>query len=358
MGDNAEGTTLHSIFQSLLALTPAPTLLTGRAGDASWPDEGTWREYLLSLSVEATEACEYLGLHHAPQWATVDMPTTLRSLCDGVATASSLLGRNVHTSTCSECVKESGQTAGGGGSRGHGNWRQSREKGEQVGALLVAAVARLDCTRMRRVVDVGCGKGHLTSELSRSLGIPALGLDSEATVLSAARELYPQVTFERCDVVDEGLARHLCPGDLVVGLHPCGALGEAIVAAACSFSRPPAVQCACESARGSASVTAGSGCEEEGGKGAHDEGVALLMVPCCWHKQKVPLRAPLSAAAVTAGLYLPHAALKKASMALDSSQSLEARRARHQLRDLLRSRGVAEAEVMRSGGSGGGQEEW
>ena len=73
--------------------------------------------------------------------------------------------------------------------------------------------------------------------------------------------------------------------------------------------------------------------------------ITLLMVPCCWHKQNAPRRAPLSSAAVAAGLHLPHAALKKASMALDASQSLAGRRARAELRALLRLRGVNAAEL-------------
>ena len=39
-------------------------------------------------------------------------------------------------------------------------------------------------------------------------------------------------------------------------------------------------------------------------------------------------------------MWLPHNALKKASMALDASASVDARRARHGLRELLLRRGV------------------
>ena len=233
----------------------------------------------------------------------------------------------------------------------HRAFRQSAEKSEQVSALLASASARLELSRVRRVVDVGCGKGHLVSKLRSELGVPALGVDVDDAVLDAARATYPEVEcFECRDVVAAGLP--LQAGDLVVGLHPCGALGEAIVRAVRDCAR-------------------GEG--ESGGGGDGGSSCALLMVPCCWHKQgsSVAAREPLSerarmldaiaetasggdecgvaieddddatAASVTGngggaasaavggggGMRLPLAALKKASMALDSTGSVQTRRA-------------------------------
>ena len=69
-------------------------------------------------------------------------------------------------------------------------WRQSAEKAEQVDTILRALPARLSggLGSIRRVVDAGCGKGHLTAKLQRKLGVPALGFDSDAALVSTASE--------------------------------------------------------------------------------------------------------------------------------------------------------------------------
>ena len=264
----------------LLSLLPYvnESLVSGRAGEEGWPANDEWTAWLLSLDEAHTHVCERNGLHRAAS-CIGSMPSDLRELCDVVAAASNALGRQ------------------GGGADGECScscsWRQSAEKAQQVKSLLAAVGARCHggLGHIRRVVDVGCGKGHLTAALASALDVPALGLDFDAELLVAARALYPSVHFEARDIVDDGLP--CMDGDLVVGLHPCGCLGEAVVSAiAC---RP-------------CSVT-------------------LLMVPCCWHKQRAPYREALSAAGASSGrLRLPHAALKKASMALDASRSEPSRR--------------------------------
>ena len=143
--------------------------------------------------------------------------------------------------------------------------------------------------------------------------MPALGIDVDEGLLATGRATYPEIeAFECRDVVASGLP--CAAGDLVVGLHPCGALGEAITCAVC---------------------------EQQGE-------CSLIMVPCCWHKQGADAcaRDTLSQRARAAGLHLPRAALKKASMALDSTASVHTRRQRYALRELLRGRGVDEAELL------------
>ncbi len=41
-----------------------------------------------------------------------------------------------------------------------------------------------------RILDVGCGTGHLTSEIARS-GAQVLGTDSSAAMIAQARENFP-----------------------------------------------------------------------------------------------------------------------------------------------------------------------
>jgi trans-aconitate 2-methyltransferase len=50
-----------------------------------------------------------------------------------------------------------------------------------------------------RILDVGCGTGHLTSEIARS-GAQVLGTDSSAAMIAQARENFPGVSFESRDV--------------------------------------------------------------------------------------------------------------------------------------------------------------
>lgn len=74
-----------------------------------------------------------------------------------------------------------------------------------------------------RVIDVGAGHGHLT----RVLG--AVGLERDAARVATARAL-GAATFEVRDVMVDGIPA--APGDCLVGLHACGALGDAIVTTA------------------------------------------------------------------------------------------------------------------------------
>lgn len=275
-------------------------LLSGRAGDDGWPaGREAWAAWLAALSTEALEACEKRGLHNALTAdalasAAATMPPDLRGVCAAVAEASAAFGRF--------------DPVGTGAAACSCTWRQSAEKAEQVRALLAAVRARADLRGVRRVVDVGCGKGHLTAALRRALGVPAIGVDVDEAVVLAARALYPEATFEVRDVTARGLECR--EGDLVVGLHPCGALGEALTTAVAAHG-----------------------------------GAMLVMVPCCWHKQRAAVRTPLSAAGTAAALSLPPTALKKACMALDGSSSLASRRTRHELRELLRRRGVEATEL-------------
>ena len=303
--DDAKSPELRGLFEALVPHTRRQELLAGRASDGNWPDEPSWEAFLLSLPEAELARCEQAGLHRVADELPSSMPPSLRELCDAVAGASSALGRDASSS-------------GGGGLSNSCEWRQSAEKAEQVDTILRALPLRLvgGLGSIRRVVDAGCGKGHLTAKLHRKLGVPALGLDSDMALVATARELYPAVTFEARDIVREGLP--CADGDLVVGLHPCGALGEAMICAMRSQQSGPATLAT---------------------------GAKLLMVPCCWHKQYAPWRQPLSSTAAAAGLRLPHLALKKASMALDASTSLAGRRSRAELRSLLRLRGVDEGEL-------------
>lgn len=51
-----------------------------------------------------------------------------------------------------------------------------------------------------RVVDIGCGTGHVTAELARR-GLEVVGIDSSEAMLRIARRSHPDVEFRRGDAV-------------------------------------------------------------------------------------------------------------------------------------------------------------
>lgn len=65
------------------------------------------------------------------------------------------------------------------------------ERGEGV-------VELLDPRSDERILDLGCGTGHLTDEIA-STGADAVGLDRSAEMVETAREAYPDLRFVRAD---------------------------------------------------------------------------------------------------------------------------------------------------------------
>jgi trans-aconitate methyltransferase len=60
----------------------------------------------------------------------------------------------------------------------------------------------LDPRPGERILDLGCGTGHLTAKIAES-GSQVTGVDRSADMVAAARAAYPNLKFEICD------ARHL-----------------------------------------------------------------------------------------------------------------------------------------------------
>src|ERR1700760_1140830 len=52
-----------------------------------------------------------------------------------------------------------------------------------------------------RIVDLGCGTGHLTAELVRR-GAIVVGLDHSADMVTVAKTNYPELTFRQADARD------------------------------------------------------------------------------------------------------------------------------------------------------------
>ncbi len=117
--------------------------------------------------------------------------------------------------------------------------RETPRKRVQIEAFgqLVAPMA----LSAARVVDVGSGHGHLTRDIAERLTVPVVGLERDAAIAGGAKRLSrgASPTFTVTDVLRDGLP--LSAGDLVIGLHACGELGDAMVASA---ARAPEVSLA------------------------------------------------------------------------------------------------------------------
>lgn len=116
---------------------------------------------------------------------------------------------------------------------------------------------------------MGAGLGHLCAHLAMNLDptVPILAVDRNNNFLRTAHELHKplrSLTFAQCDITTDIGTQIVQEDDLVVGLHACGELGDAVVSHA---------------VRGKAT--------------------AVLLVPCCLQKIQRGLRVrhPLSEAA-------------------------------------------------------------
>ncbi|GGK67655.1 class I SAM-dependent methyltransferase [Haloarcula sebkhae] len=62
-----------------------------------------------------------------------------------------------------------------------------------------SVVNLLDPHSGERILDVGCGTGHLTAEIADS-GAEVVGIDASAEMVGRARDAYPTLAFKQADV--------------------------------------------------------------------------------------------------------------------------------------------------------------
>jgi SAM-dependent methyltransferase len=289
----------RQLERTLAVLDPVWDVVEGRLVEAtppSWCERRGWSDYLLALTDQELVEAERHGLERAlPR-----LPPAPASLHQLVVNVDELV--------------EPFRYAGGSAPpspRAHLSPRKLR----QVEALLAAAVASFSAAR--RIVEVGAGRGHATRALAGRLEVPALGVERDPVLVRRAHELaeHRGVSFV---VADGRTALDLVSGDLAVGLHACGELGDALV---------------CQAAAARAHV---------------------LLVSCCLQKVAGDARAPLSDTARLAGLRCGRSILGLSNVASFSEIGhaevvTRGRQARHALRMLLAARGheVAPGEEAR-----------
>ncbi|MEJ7733551.1 MAG: methyltransferase [Polyangiaceae bacterium] len=269
----------------------------------AWCAVRGWDGWLADLGDEALARCEALGLPASPDLQGA--PASLRAVCAEVR-ACTALPRLLPTATTPEALESVG-------ARKH--W--------QIQALLDAASEL--CRDASRIVEIGAGRGHLTRVAAHRFAREAVGIERDAGRVRRATELAARhgvdaVRFIAADALEGELP--LAAGDLALGLHACGEVGDHLVA------------------------------------GAARAGFHLAFVACCAQKIRGPAREPLSVAA--AGRRVPgsRATLGLANLGggahghgIEATvpASMDAREARWSLRWLLAQRGVATApgEEMR-----------
>ncbi len=267
------------------------------------PDEGDaplaltargWAEWLLRLSDEALESIEASG--HDAAWPA-DVPAGLRALIDGAR-------------VIAQAVRAGGRggEGEGGGARGARAARRGETPRKRTQIEAFAGVVAPFAAAAKRVIDVGSGHGHLTRDIAERIAVPVIGLERDVALAERARELSPRASpaFAITDVLRDGLSLRV--DDLVIGLHACGELGDAMVESA---------------------ARAGS---------------SVVLVGCCLQKRRAASRAPLcDSSGLADRLDLPRALLGLSNLSAGDdgveatrAENLAARERRLALHRLLR----------------------
>lgn len=287
-----------------------------RLDDTAAPalDARGWRDYLLGLADDDVAALEC-----GASWSTrappslVEFGRAIDAVCDLPPLAPPA------TTTLVSTLPTLSTVGAGHAARRH----EKPAKQAQIDAF--AALALPLARGARRVVDVGSGHGHLTRQLAARLptGTPVVGLERNAALVAEARALAgDRVTFATVDIgdaddgdesnndsddgdSDDDLA--IVAGDLVTGLHACGALGDTVVRAVGRV------------------------------------GASLALIGCCLQKRRAPARAPLTVGGEPLRrdvLGLSNLSLRDVGKEASRAANLQARQHRLALRRLLQDAGV------------------
>jgi SAM-dependent methyltransferase len=279
-------------------LLPALDIVEQRVDEAeipAWCARRGWSDFLLGLADADLERCEAEGLARvAPSLA--GLPTDLSELAERVRELCVL--PRLETPLIAQDEAEFRGVP----------WRKRQQLTTLLGVLAPLV------SQARRIVDVGAGSGHFARLSARHFALETLGLErsSERVARASARARADAnhghtAEFAVIDVVREPL--ELRAGDLAIGLHACGELGDTLVRRVAS------------------------------------SGADLGLISCCLQKISGPERASLSHAAGSFALPKDSLGLSNlSSRAVGVEASIEhtmrARQARYALRLLLRARGL------------------
>lgn len=212
------GFDLVSAYAQVVALLAETRDLILRRWDATWAHERGWRDYLLGLSGADVERADTQDI---AAWFAGDAacPPSLRGLAQ--RTLAITTGLPTAPPPPAELPAELPFT--------------NLRKRVQVATIL--GVLRMEFPRLSEIVDVGAGRGQLTTQAAVTLAVPTLGLERDPQRVAVARSLAGAVPvrFVTADVLAAEpplLALPPLPHRLLMALHGCGQLGEALVTAA------------------------------------------------------------------------------------------------------------------------------
>jgi len=290
----------HALSRAQATLLPVLDIVDQRVHDAhvpGWCARRGWSDFLLGLSDVELGRCEAQGLAVAlPTLSAV--PETLTELARQLVEVGALPALD------EPALQPTSEDFRGVASR----------KQKQLAALL-GALTKL-VAPARRIVDVGAGSGHFARLSAQHFGRETLGLErnpervARATNRALADRSEHQLAIAEFAVIDVGSqALLLQSGDLAIGLHACGELGDTLVRAV---------------------------------EGSNAD---LALVSCCLQKISTPERSPLSRAARGFSLKkdtLGLSNLTSQAVGVESSieETIRARQTRYALRLLLRARGL------------------
>jgi len=206
----------YSALTELLADTRDVILARADATPPAWSVSRDWLDYLLGLSDADLERADTQGIS---AWFSDDprCPASLRELAERAMAL---------TGTVPVMLAEPAPV--------DARFMNVRKRG-QVEALL--QLLRDELSEVTEIVDVGAGHGHLTVRAAAALGVPTVGVERDPQRVAVARSLagHRPVRFVAADVfaADNPLAS--LPPDprrLLMALHGCGDLGDALVRSA------------------------------------------------------------------------------------------------------------------------------
>lgn len=297
-GPSSDLISAHARVVALLA--EARDLIVQR-WDATWAQARGWHDYLIEISDEDLERADTQG---SAAWFAADerCPSLLRALAERTLAVTTGLPK---PTTPAEPPAELPFT--------------NARKRVQVSTIL--ALLRSEYPQLSEIVDVGAGRGQLTTQAASRLAVPALGLERDPERVEVARALAGTVPvrFVTADVLSAEqplLALPALPHRVLMALHGCGQLGDALITAAAAT------------------------------------GASVLLLGCCPQK----IRGTQRDALVPGGPAFPREVLglanvlaRKQGVEGDLRDALAMKETRRAVRELLAARGVAVAagEEMR-----------
>jgi len=225
----------HSALTSLLADTRDMVLIRADATPPSWCVSRGWLDYLLGLSDVDLDRADTEGI---AAWFSNDRccPASLRDLAKRTLAVTHAVPAMVADPAAVDAQS-----------------MNVRKRG-QVAALL--GLLRDEFSDVTEIVDVGAGHGHLTVQAAAALDVPTLGVERDPERVAAARALAGDrpVRFVAADVFaaqNPLVSLSPNPRRLLMALHGCGDLGDAVVtSAAATHARVLLLGCCPQKIRG------------------------------------------------------------------------------------------------------------